>query len=53
MESMSTTDREEFNFDLSQINWADYARDCAYGLRTYYLKQDPSTIPESNARMKR
>ena len=50
---MSETDREIFDFDVKGNDWALYAENCVLGFRTYFMKQDPKTIPRSIKKMKR
>ncbi|XP_067135929.1 putative fatty acyl-CoA reductase CG5065 [Centruroides vittatus] len=45
--TMSTQDKQNFNFDISKLNWNDYMEDYVLGLRRFVFKDDDSTIPLS------
>jgi hypothetical protein len=53
LKKLSPADRETFDFDVRGNDWALYAENCVLGFRTYFMKQDPKTIPASIKRMKR
>ncbi|KAG8232905.1 hypothetical protein J437_LFUL012819 [Ladona fulva] len=40
-------DRTAFSSDASVVNWPDYFERCALGLRRFYFKQNPETLPEA------
>lgn len=42
---LSTEDQEIFFFDMSVLNWSEVINMSVYGIRTYLMKEDPSTIP--------
>ncbi|CAG0917905.1 unnamed protein product [Notodromas monacha] len=44
---LSDADASEFYFDVKRLNWREYLEAGILGCRTYYLGQDPSTIPDS------
>ncbi|XP_023212310.1 fatty acyl-CoA reductase 1-like [Centruroides sculpturatus] len=45
--SMSTQDKQNFNFDISKLSWDKYLENYVLGTRRYVLKEDDSTIPRS------
>ncbi|PSN33946.1 hypothetical protein C0J52_19348 [Blattella germanica] len=50
LKSLSPADRAIFNFDLSELDWNKYLLNYMLGLRTFVLKEDPSTLPASRKR---
>ncbi|XP_067131251.1 putative fatty acyl-CoA reductase CG5065 [Centruroides vittatus] len=45
LETMSTQDKQNFDFDISKLNWDQYMKDYVLGIRRFVLKEDDSTIP--------
>ena len=45
MEKMSNEDKETFYFDVRRIHWESYLENYVSGIRTFILKDDPSTLP--------
>ncbi|XP_037036416.1 putative fatty acyl-CoA reductase CG5065 [Bradysia coprophila] len=50
---MSSSDRNTFQFDVTQINWNSFYEPFAVGLRTFVFKQNPKSLPNSRKRMTR
>jgi len=50
---MSEQDRRVFNFDVRQIDWRTYIKDCSLGGRRYILKEKDETIPAAVVSMRR
>jgi fatty acyl-CoA reductase len=46
-------DKQEFNFDIRQLNWSTYWKDYVLGIRRYVLKEDDSTLPKARSDLKR
>lgn len=46
-------DKRIFFFNMDDINWDEFLKDGIYGLRTYLMKDDPSTIPSALKRAQR
>ncbi|XP_067131244.1 fatty acyl-CoA reductase 1-like [Centruroides vittatus] len=46
--SMSTEDKQNFNFDISKLSWNKYLENYVLGTRRYVLKEDDATIPRRN-----
>ena len=53
MGKMSDTDKENFNFDVRQIHWESYLENYLSGIRTFILKDDPSTLPDAVKNLKK
>lgn len=53
MEKMSPEDRENFNFDISSLDWEEYLKNYVVGTRRYLFKEDDSTIPEARKCLKK
>lgn len=49
---MNAKDRELFNMDFNTLTLQDYMKRCAYGARTYCMKESPSTIPKCKRQLK-
>ncbi|XP_023220261.1 putative fatty acyl-CoA reductase CG5065 isoform X2 [Centruroides sculpturatus] len=47
LEKMSTEDKQNFDFDISKLNWDQYMEDYFLGIRRFVFKEDDSTIPHS------
>lgn len=45
LDAIPMKDKENFNFDISQLEWKDYLEQQFLGVRRYILKEDDSTIP--------
>jgi len=50
---LSDADKEIFNFDLSNLKWADFIDDYVKGTREFIFKEDPSSMEVSKQRMDR
>lgn len=50
---LSEEDRNEFTFDVTQINWQNYVDAYILGIRKYILKESAKTIPEARIRQRR
>lgn len=50
---MSLKDRENFQFDVCDINWDVYFEKYILGLRGFLCKQNPKTLPSSRSKMNR
>lgn len=50
---MSVADRENFQFDVTRIDWDAYFEKYVLGLRAFLYKQNPKTLPSSRRRMTR
>ncbi|XP_073992544.1 putative fatty acyl-CoA reductase CG5065 isoform X2 [Rhodnius prolixus] len=50
---LKPVDQIEFDFDVRKINWHTYIKSYVVGMRNYILKEDPSTLPEARANLKR
>lgn len=50
---MSTIDRENFQFDVSHIDWDVYFEKYVLGLRAFLCKQNPKTLPSSRKKLAR
>ncbi|PSN50044.1 putative fatty acyl-CoA reductase [Blattella germanica] len=50
---LSPHDRTIFNFDILQVDWAEYLADCVKGMRLHILKEGSSTLPSARNRHKR
>ena len=46
-EDISHTDRQNFNFDVSLINWENYLEDYIKGTRQYFFKEDLSSMEQA------
>lgn len=46
-------DQEEFHFNMADIDWESYAKNCSLGNRRYLLKESDETIPTALKRYKR
>ncbi|XP_067131248.1 putative fatty acyl-CoA reductase CG5065 [Centruroides vittatus] len=45
LKMMSTQDKQNFDFDISKLNWDQYMKHYFLGIRRFVLKEDDSTIP--------
>lgn len=52
-QTLSGTDTETFNFDLSTIDWKNYTENACMGLKKYFFKDDPNTLAAAKLRSKR
>lgn len=50
---LDADDRKLFFFDISDMNWSEAINLSIYGIRTYLMKEDPSTIPAALKRSQR
>lgn len=50
---MNSKDKEEFNFDVTSLDWKDYLRVYCLGIRKYLLKEDLSTVAEGQKHLSR
>lgn len=50
---LSDADRRMFFFNMEEIDWDAFLKDSIYGLRTYLMKDDPSTIEAARKRSQR
>ena len=48
---LSETDKELFNFDISNVSWKHYMQSYAVGMRKYILQESMSSVPETRLRM--
>lgn len=53
IDRMSTADARSFQMDIKLIDWHEYLRRMYFGVRLYFLKEDPSNIPLAKKRMRR
>lgn len=51
--TLSKFDQEEFNFDVSKINWEEYVEDYVLGIRRFIFKEDAATIPNARKQISR
>nr|XP_022899728.1 putative fatty acyl-CoA reductase CG5065 [Onthophagus taurus]XP_022899729.1 putative fatty acyl-CoA reductase CG5065 [Onthophagus taurus] len=51
--AMSDSDRKEFCFDVSQINWEEYIENYVLGIRKFIFKEDLDTLPKARKHMAR
>lgn len=42
---LSPQDQEIFFFNMADLNWSEVINMSMFGIRTYLMKEDPSTIP--------
>ncbi|XP_076548381.1 LOW QUALITY PROTEIN: putative fatty acyl-CoA reductase CG5065 [Osmia lignaria lignaria] len=49
---LNPSDREEFFMDTTAISWDTYMLQYVLGVRKYYLKDDPSTLPRARRVMR-
>ncbi|XP_067132204.1 putative fatty acyl-CoA reductase CG5065 [Centruroides vittatus] len=47
MERLSTQDKQNFDFDISKLNWDHYIEHYFLGIRRFVFNEDDSTIPHS------
>lgn len=52
-QKLSPEDQQVFFFDMAQLNWSDVIRQSMFGIRTYLMKEDPSTVPQAIKRTAR
>lgn len=52
-ETMCETDREEFNFDVSKIDWEKYIENYVLGIRKFIFKEDLDSIEKARKNMRR
>lgn len=50
---LDAEDRKLFFFDISDMNWSEAINLSIFGIRTYLMKEDPSTIPAALKRAQR
>lgn len=50
---MSAKDRDNFQFDVTEIEWNKYLEKYVLGFREYLFKQSPSTLPNNRKKMKK
>lgn len=51
--SLSTRDKDIFNFDIRSINWKEYIQFSLTGMRIYLGREGPETIPRARLLYKR
>ncbi|KAL7013338.1 hypothetical protein ACKWTF_015342 [Chironomus riparius] len=51
LNSMSETDKKEFNFDPKTINWKQYLQDYYFGMRKFIVKETDIKSPELMRRL--
>lgn len=51
--SLDPDDQKMFFFNMADIEWSEVIGLSIYGIRTYLLKEDPSTIPLALKRAER
>lgn len=51
--SLSLADQKMFNFNIREINWAEYFRNSLMGVRCFMGKEQPETIPKAKQLMNR
>ena len=42
---LTPEDQQMFFFNMAEINWSEVINLSMFGIRTYLMKEDPSTIP--------
>ena len=50
---MSSADSQLFPCDVTAVDWKLFFRQLVLGIRLYLLKEEPSTLPEAQKRLKR
>lgn len=50
---LTPKDKELFFFDMSDLDWSNVIKMSILGIRTYLMKEDPSTIPAALKRSQR
>lgn len=50
---MHPEDRENFDFNVSKIEWRSYLESYVLGTRKYILKEDPKTLDVAKKRLQR
>lgn len=50
---LSPQDQEIFFFNMGDLNWSEVINLSMFGIRTYLMKEDPSTIPTALKRYNR
>jgi alcohol-forming fatty acyl-CoA reductase len=53
LQLMSAKDRQEFRFDVSQIDWENYVEAYVLGFRKFLFKQSPASIIKERKNMQR
>lgn len=53
LNTLSPRDRENFVFDVKQIEWDKYIENYVLGFREFLFKQSPESLPSSRKRMMR
>ena len=48
-----TIDKEEFNFNMAEINWSKLAFNCHLGIRRHLLRENDDSIPAARSRMQK
>ncbi|XP_059611991.1 putative fatty acyl-CoA reductase CG5065 [Phlebotomus argentipes] len=51
--SLDDRDKEIFNFNCESVDWHLYISNYIYGVRTYLLKEPPSTLPQARKLLNR
>lgn len=44
-------DANEFNFDITNMDWDSYMEKYMMGIRTFVLKDDPSSLPQARKKL--
>jgi fatty acyl-CoA reductase len=52
-EKLDEEDKKLFDFDIGGLNWDKYFYNYVRGVRIYVLKDDLSTVPRAQAKLKR
>ena len=53
LNQLSTSDRDNFIFDVRTIDWEKYTERYVLGFREFLFKQRPESLPASRKRMMR
>lgn len=52
-QSLNPIDKEEFNFNMAEINWSKLAFNCHLGIRRHLLRENDDSIPAARSRMQK
>ena len=52
-DEMTQVDRDNFNFDVAELEWPSFLDEWIKGTRQYLLKEDLATLPRSRVEMDR
>lgn len=53
LNEMHPTDRNKFDFDISNLDWEKYLETYVLGTRQYILKEDPKTLEKAKKQLRR